>query len=401
MTPGTATGLHPSGGVAVEDDRLACRVGRGDEAAFETIVERYRSRLLRYVRPIVGSAGAEDAVQQTLVKAWRSLDGGCEVRDLRGWLFAIAHREALQGRRVAGATPVAIPESLAGGRLPSEHAEEKVETRAILSAIAELPDSEKDALVWTSLQGHSGRDVAVAMGVSEGSVRQLIHRARTRVRQASLAGLPTFGVPGLARWCVRHLGSAPARNARIAGYASSMRTIGIANRLTAVALAGLVTAAPLVALYGSHHGHPIGAAPVVRAGGDEPVTAVQRYAWARLTGRPAQAAERRLAPGASRVEYRSSASGESGVGGIQAVPALHGLPDGVGSNLPVRVAAASGERTVVTTAATSATGASRFLGAQPLSDGDLAPVGIQDAAHALVPPHTGAAIDLPLPIATR
>ena len=128
---------------ASEDGRLACRVGRGDEAAFERIVERYRSRLLGYVRPIVGSAGAEDAVQQTLIKAWRSLDGGCEVRDLRGWLFAIAHREALQGRRAAGAMCAPIPEWLAGGCSPSEHAEQKVQTRVMLSAIGSrtLPKS--------------------------------------------------------------------------------------------------------------------------------------------------------------------------------------------------------------------------------------------------------------------
>ena len=87
------------------DERLVELVGLGSEAAFEAIVHRYRGALLRHCARLLGDADADEAVQETLVKAHRALAGGASVHSLGAWLHAIAHNSALTllaGRR-AGA----------------------------------------------------------------------------------------------------------------------------------------------------------------------------------------------------------------------------------------------------------------------------------------------------------
>src|SRR3954462_6619277 len=84
------------------DDRLVALARSGHERAFEAIVERYRRPLLRACRRVLPEARAEDAVQQALVAAWSALARGDEVRDLRPWLYRIAHNSALNHLRVPG-----------------------------------------------------------------------------------------------------------------------------------------------------------------------------------------------------------------------------------------------------------------------------------------------------------
>src|SRR3954447_3558284 len=84
------------------DARLVALAREGHERAFEAIVERYRKPLLRTCRRVLSEARAEDALQQALVAAWRGLQRGDDVRELRPWLHRIAHNTALNQLRMAG-----------------------------------------------------------------------------------------------------------------------------------------------------------------------------------------------------------------------------------------------------------------------------------------------------------
>src|SRR5438132_77204 len=77
-----------------------------------------------------------------------------------------------------------------GGACPSPDHERSERARATLEAIAALPPREREALVRTSIHGDSGRETALALGVSEDVVRQLVHRARRRARAALRVLLP-------------------------------------------------------------------------------------------------------------------------------------------------------------------------------------------------------------------
>jgi len=87
------------------DERLAAAAGEGHESAFEVLVLRYREPLLYYSRRLgLSEARAEDVAQQSLMRAWISLQRGAPVRNVRAWLYRIAHNatvDALRGPAAA------------------------------------------------------------------------------------------------------------------------------------------------------------------------------------------------------------------------------------------------------------------------------------------------------------
>src|SRR5256885_9249330 len=90
------------------DERLAELAADGHDRAFEAIVERYRRPLERYLRRLLSEALAEDVLQATFVRAWQALRAGTDVRELRPWLYRIAHNQALNTLRAAGSALPAV-----------------------------------------------------------------------------------------------------------------------------------------------------------------------------------------------------------------------------------------------------------------------------------------------------
>src|SRR5919199_266411 len=95
------------------DTRLTMLVTAGHDRAFEAIVERYRKPLSRYLRRLLSEQLAEDVLQATFVRAWQALGSGTEVRELRPWLYRIAHNQAVNALRAAGPAESELPEALA------------------------------------------------------------------------------------------------------------------------------------------------------------------------------------------------------------------------------------------------------------------------------------------------
>ncbi|MDW5598784.1 sigma-70 family RNA polymerase sigma factor, partial [Conexibacter stalactiti] len=190
------------------DERLVALTRAGHERAFAAIVERYRRPLIGFARRIAPDSRAEDVVQQALTSAWAALAAGAEVAHLRGWLHQIVRHEAI---RIAKQEGQAIADPLASGvagstRDAADTAAERERVRDALAGIAELPPRQREALVQTTLAGRSRTEVAAALGLSEGAVRQLLHRARTALRTAATALTPlpvaswaaSLGGPGSA-----------------------------------------------------------------------------------------------------------------------------------------------------------------------------------------------------------
>jgi RNA polymerase sigma factor (sigma-70 family) len=96
------------------DERLVELAAAGHDRAFEAIVERYRRPLLRYLRRLLSDTLAEDVVQATFISAWSSMRTGTEVRDLRPWLYRIAHNAAINALKKAGEAMEEVPESAGG-----------------------------------------------------------------------------------------------------------------------------------------------------------------------------------------------------------------------------------------------------------------------------------------------
>ena len=87
----------PEGPIDATQDSLLGRARAGDEHAFRELVEAYRSELQLHCYRIVGSVqDAEDLVQETLLGAWRGLDGFEGRASLRSWLYRIATNRCSQ-----------------------------------------------------------------------------------------------------------------------------------------------------------------------------------------------------------------------------------------------------------------------------------------------------------------
>jgi RNA polymerase sigma factor (sigma-70 family) len=172
------------------DERLVDLVRDGNDRAFEAIVHRYRRPLLRYCGRFLAPARAEDAVQQTFVNAFGAIQSGDADINLRPWLYRIAHNAALNVLRQAGADHDEISEQIDGVETPPQALERGERLRAVVTAVRKLPERQRDALVLQAVEGRSYDEIAVALGVSGGAVRQLLNRARTTLREGVTALTP-------------------------------------------------------------------------------------------------------------------------------------------------------------------------------------------------------------------
>src|SRR3954447_3467766 len=173
------------------DERLAELAAAGHDRAFEAIVERYRRPLLRYLRRLLSETLAEDVVQATFINAWSSLRTGTEVRDLRPWLYRIAHNAAINALKKVGEVMEEVPESIGGfATEPGAQLEGRDEMEGALTSIAALPSRQRAALLAVAVDGRAHADVAQELGLTDGAVRQLVHRARITLRTAATAITP-------------------------------------------------------------------------------------------------------------------------------------------------------------------------------------------------------------------
>ena len=159
------------------DERLVAAVRRGEAGAFERVYDRHARELHSFCRHMLGSShDAEDALQQTFLKAYRALRRSGQPIALRPWLFTIARNEcltALRGRNPhSPVTEIGVTEGLAA------QVEERAELRETLQDIAQLPDEQREALLLTSIQSLPGSEVAEILGTDRERVKALVYRAR-------------------------------------------------------------------------------------------------------------------------------------------------------------------------------------------------------------------------------
>jgi RNA polymerase sigma-70 factor (ECF subfamily) len=178
---------------AENDQLLVDRARLGDRHAFDLLVLKYQSRLLSLVNRLVSNqSDALDVLQDTFVKAYRSLHTFRGESAFYTWLYRIAVNTAKNhlASKLKESKDVSVDDEATGElsvlqdfSAPDEEAGAEELQRAIVHAIEQLPDDLKQALTLRELEGMSYDEIALAMNCPIGTVRSRIFRARDHVVQ--------------------------------------------------------------------------------------------------------------------------------------------------------------------------------------------------------------------------
>ena len=165
---------------------------RGDRAAFEELVRR-TSRLV-YARLYLETGDvhrAEDLLQETLLTAFRNLAQLSEPAKFRSWLLRIAQNQAidaarrdLRQKRQAGPSPPAVRlwEAASTEPPPGHRAEQGELRQQVLAVLRALPEEYRLPLTMRYLAGADYETIQVQMGLTNGSLRGLLHRGLNLLR---------------------------------------------------------------------------------------------------------------------------------------------------------------------------------------------------------------------------
>jgi RNA polymerase sigma-70 factor (ECF subfamily) len=201
--------LQPSPPNSDEDDlALVDQVCSGDRRAYEQLVRRHERRVFRTTVAVLGNfEDAEEAMQDTFLKAFRHISQFRRESRFTTWLTRIAINEALQRRQArkdfvpldesSGMDVHFVPRRYELWRADPEKLYGKQELRQIIeAAVQSLPALYREAFVLRDIEELSAEEAAEAIGITVGALKSRLLRARLMVREALAASLeqpPTLG----------------------------------------------------------------------------------------------------------------------------------------------------------------------------------------------------------------
>ncbi len=259
-------------------------------------------------------ARVDDVVAHTMLGAWSALLTGPPVEDLRPWLHRIVHNAALNTVTRRGYSDAELETAVLSPTLTEDLVEGRLAASAALAAIAALPHAQRHALTLTAIEGRSAREAAAEMDLSESATRQLVYRARSRVRSAVSAITP---LPVLLSAAGGGGGAAA-----VAGSGAIGGFTGVAGTVKATALAVIATgtigaAAELHAArhhpYAAHVGQSIRVATPFHPKASPAGPLAAAPIKVALSG--AASARERSHASSGRTESSPAATGDAGVGG--------------------------------------------------------------------------------------
>ena len=162
----------------------------GDKAAFEKLVSPHLSKLYNLAYHLIQHRDdAADAVQDTVIKAYRSLSGFREEADLSTWLARILKntildevKRAVRRHEEATETLPERPEHI------TEPGMERAELRTVmLEMLSELSEKLREPVILYDLDGYSYEEIASILDINLGTVKSRLNRGRLALKEKILA----------------------------------------------------------------------------------------------------------------------------------------------------------------------------------------------------------------------
>ena len=168
------------------DADVVRRIREGDREAFRIVVRRYQDLLYRTaLRHVQQTDVAADLVQSAYVKAYSNIWRCRDPERFGAWLYRIlvnAAKDYLKSRRRSDLSlddPMAPRLQIPAPTTPERELERTDVRERIERALAELPETMREAFLLKHVEGRAYEDIAELLGVSVPALKMRVHRART------------------------------------------------------------------------------------------------------------------------------------------------------------------------------------------------------------------------------
>jgi RNA polymerase sigma-70 factor, ECF subfamily len=160
------------------------------DRAFEELYRAHLRDVYSYAYYRVGNHhDAEDLTEQAFLQAYRHFDRArreSDGRPLRPWLIRIAHNLAsnyYRDRSRRPQTSLELTEPIAAQHGTEALVEGREELRRVMDNLQHLPEDRREALIMRFALGMDNREIARALGRSDGATKVLIHRAIRQLQE--------------------------------------------------------------------------------------------------------------------------------------------------------------------------------------------------------------------------
>jgi RNA polymerase sigma-70 factor (ECF subfamily) len=176
----------PRGGGDPRDADLIARWKSGDQRAASELVERHASALARFASSCGAREEIDELVQDTFVRAFGSIDGFRGDSSFRTWLFTIERRLLMDRRRAERRRPFGVEIAEDDAATEYDALDDLVADEAqarVRGAVDRLTPTQRDVFMLRVNEGLSYRDIAEAVGTTEGAARVHYHNAMRAVKE--------------------------------------------------------------------------------------------------------------------------------------------------------------------------------------------------------------------------
>ncbi len=165
------------------DADLLTRFRAGEAAALEALFERYEAQVYQFLLGVLRDHhAAEDALQETFVRALQRLDG-VDPAHLRGWLFTVAYHQAMLARRrhrpAAALRPDGLPDAVPG---PLAAAQAGDDARRLRELLQRLPEPQREVIRQRVYEGKRFREIADGLGCPLNTALARMHEGLKKLR---------------------------------------------------------------------------------------------------------------------------------------------------------------------------------------------------------------------------
>src|SRR6266568_4606836 len=190
--------LDQASGVNAEESLFVLRLKANEDAAYDELVRGYHASIFHVAYRMLGDAAeASDVVQEIFLKVFRNIGGFKGEAALKTWIFKIAFSEILNRlrwwKRRHRYTTLSLDESPNGnvpghgvadaGPTPEEVLQAKEREDAIQQALRRLSHEHRSIVVLRDIEGFSYTEIADVFGISMGTVKSRLARARADLKK--------------------------------------------------------------------------------------------------------------------------------------------------------------------------------------------------------------------------